>query len=115
LDKPGEGDGHCRHRGAAVIDTQHGTAATGMLAGDLFGRDIDRHSRATRSDIDARNKDTGRGDRIGQKGEFLTLGVGGAHHIDALHCVSPVLAALGVAARRSSLPGRSVVRGLAIF
>ena len=56
-----------------------------MVRRDFACRNIHRYGGAARADIDAGDRATGRGDGIGQEGEFLTLGVGGADHIDALH------------------------------
>ena len=51
-----------------------------MMAGDFDGRNIDRNGRAPCADIDAGNGSAGGRDRVGQEGEFLALGIGGAHH-----------------------------------
>ena len=46
--------------------------------------DVDMHGRPARADVDAQHLDAGGGDRIGQKGELVALGVRRAHHVDAL-------------------------------
>ena len=76
---------HGRHGGAAVVATEHGVGAVGMVASDLGCRYADLDGRPARADVDAQCCDAGGLDGIGEKRQLVALGVRGANYIDALH------------------------------
>ena len=114
FDEAREGLGHCGDRRAAIVAAEHGGSAVGVMAGDFGCRDVDVHRRPARADVDAQRRDAGGGDRIGEEGELVALGVRRADHVDAPAIILPARP-LSFGAAVPLLPCASRARPLHFF